>query len=85
MSDIRNRMFANIDRAASSPVNEDFAEATATLIADPTTNRPAFLEQSYFECFVEKATSESVAATVENLDSVAALPNAVLRQMLKQR
>ncbi|ABG29807.1 hypothetical protein CEP88_10750 [Roseobacter denitrificans] len=73
----RDSILAKIDAATqTAPLVEIDAQASA-LIADPDSYRADFAPQPLIARFIEKATSETVTATVEQLASLADIPAAV--------
>jgi L-lactate dehydrogenase complex protein LldG len=73
----RDAILAKIDRANSGRAAQDVAAEAAALIAAPDTYRATFAPQPLLDRFVEKATSETVTATVESLGTLADVPAAV--------
>jgi len=64
------------DRSAA-----DIRAAADALVQDADRYRPTFSGQSNLDRFIEKATSERVTATVEKLDGLPAVPQAVSRYL----
>ena len=62
---------------ASGISPEEIANEALALVADPSRVQPDFAEHSLLERFVAKATSERVTATVEMVDRLSDVPNAV--------
>ncbi|MFK7743735.1 MAG: lactate utilization protein C [Roseobacter sp.] len=73
----RDAILAKIDRANEGRTAVDIDAAAAALIAEPEGFRAGFAPQPIVERFIEKATSETVTATVEHLTSLADVPAAV--------
>lgn len=73
----RDAILAKIERANTGRGDTDIAAAADALISTPDIYRAAFAPQPLYERFVEKATSETVTATVEDLGSLGDLPSAV--------
>lgn len=73
----RDAILGKIDAANSGRATADIEAAAKALISEPNSYRTQFAEQSEYERFVAKATSETVTATVENLAKLADLPAAV--------
>jgi L-lactate dehydrogenase complex protein LldG len=77
----RDAILVKIDRANQGRTASDVEAEANALIAAPESYRAAFAPQPDYDRFVAKATSETVTATVEDLDSLAALPAAVTAYM----
>ncbi len=73
----RDAILRKIDNANAVRMSSDVAAAAAALIAEPDGYRATFAPQSVYDRFVAKATSETVTATVEDIASLEALPEAV--------
>lgn len=80
----RDAILAKIDRANTGRADTDVKAAADALIAAPEVYRAGFAPQSSFDRFAEKATSETVTATVEELGALSDLPRAVQAYMKKQ-
>lgn len=80
----RDAILAKIDRANTGRADADVAAAADALIAEPDIYRAGFAPQPNYDRFVEKATSETVTATVEDLASLSDLPNAVTRYVTEK-
>lgn len=77
----RDAMLAKIDSANRGRGTTDIDAAAQALIAAPDRYRATFDGQPLYARFVEKATSETVTATVETLAGLDALPAAVAAYM----
>jgi len=75
----REAILAKIDRANEGRGDADVRAAADALITEPDSYRAGFAPQPMYDRFVEKATSETVTATVEALATLAELPAAVGR------
>lgn len=73
----RDAILAKIDQANAERSVADLDAAAQALITEPDRYRATFGKQPMYERFVEKATSETVTATIENLTALKALPTAV--------
>ena len=73
----RDAILSRIDRANEGRASDDIEAAAAALIDAPDGYRVGFAPQPLFDRFVEKATSETVTATVENLDALQDVPKAI--------
>ncbi len=77
----RDALLAKIDHANAGRGDMDVKAAADALIAEPDRFRVTFNDQPLYDRFVEKATSETVTATVETLDALADVPAAVAAYM----
>ena len=73
----RDGILRKIDAANAGRGADDIAAAAAALIDTPNSYRADFTGLSAFERFKAKATSETVTATVEELNALEDLPAAV--------
>ncbi|MGB0504811.1 MAG: LutC/YkgG family protein [Pikeienuella sp.] len=74
----RTAIFARI-RHANGPDAQalDIEARAAALVANPESIRAGFQDQSNLERFIEKATSERVTATIDQIPDMAAVPSAI--------
>jgi L-lactate dehydrogenase complex protein LldG len=79
----RDAILAKIDKANAGRTAADLHAEAAALIADPDRFRATFHPQPVYDRFVEKATSETVTATVEDITSLQDLPTAVAAYIAK--
>lgn len=77
----RDQILKKIDDANTGRISDDPAAEAAALIANPEIFRAGFDDQDTYERFVQKATSETVTATVETLANLDALPMAISRYL----
>lgn len=77
----RDALLAKIDRANAGRAAADVKAAADALISEPDSYRITFPQTPLYDRFVAKATSETVTATVENLDTLGQLPAAVSAYM----
>ncbi len=84
MTDARARIVGRIRRAVGRAGPPDAAAveaAAAALLADPSRTQPALRRQDPIEEFKAKVTSVRLAATIEEIDSVADAPAAIRRYL----
>lgn len=80
----RESILAKIDAATEQSTQAEIDALAAALIAEPETYRSDFAPQSLVARFIEKATSETVTATVEQLTSLSDIPAAVTAYLQSQ-
>lgn len=73
----RDAILAKIDRATETRDATEIDALAAGLIDTPDVFRATFAPQPILDRFVEKATSETVTATVEHLPDLAVIPSAI--------
>ena len=85
MSSARSKILGRIRLATATQVADAayIAAEAAALLPDPTATRPAFEEFSIREKFVERATSERLTATVDEIDDWSAATDTVHNYLKK--
>ena len=73
----RDSILAKIDAATEKSPQAEIDALAAELISEPSGYRSDFASQPLVARFIEKATSETVTATVEHLAAVSDIPTAV--------
>ncbi len=83
MSDARERVLTDVRTALGGgrPDPAAVAREAAAILADPADVQPKFDDFSNLKRFVERATSETVTATVDDVQDFAAVPSAVRRYL----
>lgn len=83
MSGARERILGRVRAALGEPRAEPQAIAAeaADLVPDPAVTQPAFPQESNAERFIERATSERLTATVDEVAAFDEVPGAVGRYL----
>ena len=77
----RDAILKKIDAANVGRTSTNILTDAAALIGEPAIYRAEFDDVTTFDRFVQKATSETVTATVEEISSLEKLPQAVARYL----